>query len=272
MNGIPSLGAFQNGFAHTLASDSAAPVLSGLLRQPGFAVYRNMVMKGCIDALQANFPAVARLTGEEWFRGAAAEYVRKHFPHDARLLLYGEDFPDYLAHFSPAAELAYLPGVARLDRYWIECHASPDDDAQQPDGLLAVAGEALGACVLRPRASARWQWFDGLPVHSIWRVNREQTPISDELAWTGEGALLVRHGGAVHVGHCRQDVLFAKTCIPIHSEFMYWRSGSMLIFQIGVAESFAEANAQRQTLPLGSWDALEITDFLSPPDFLTNRR
>lgn len=45
----------------------------------------------------------------------------------------------------------------------------------------------------------------------------------------------------------------------------------MLIFQIGVAEFFAEANAQMQTLQLCGWDALEITDFLSPPKLLTNR-
>jgi len=31
-------------------------------------------MKGCVDALEANFPAVARLVGKEWFRAAATEY------------------------------------------------------------------------------------------------------------------------------------------------------------------------------------------------------
>jgi hypothetical protein len=33
-------------------------------RQPGFAVYRNTVLKGCIDALQANYPTVHALVGD----------------------------------------------------------------------------------------------------------------------------------------------------------------------------------------------------------------
>ena len=36
-----------------------------LYGQPAFAVYRNTVMKACIDALQANYPAVTRLVSEE---------------------------------------------------------------------------------------------------------------------------------------------------------------------------------------------------------------
>ena len=59
---------FQDGFANALLalepSVDCAPELAYLVAQPGFAVYRNTVMKGCIDALQANYPAVARLVGE----------------------------------------------------------------------------------------------------------------------------------------------------------------------------------------------------------------
>ena len=43
-------------------------------------------MKGCIDALQANYPAVTRLVGEEWFRAAAAVYVRQAPPTNPMLL------------------------------------------------------------------------------------------------------------------------------------------------------------------------------------------
>jgi hypothetical protein len=33
---------------------------------PALAVYRNTVAKGCIDALQANYPAVHTLVGSDW--------------------------------------------------------------------------------------------------------------------------------------------------------------------------------------------------------------
>lgn len=65
---------FRTQFVQALfsAEADAAREIAKLVAQPGFAVYRNTVIKGRIDALQANYPAVARLIGEEWFRAAAA--------------------------------------------------------------------------------------------------------------------------------------------------------------------------------------------------------
>ncbi|MEW6690119.1 MAG: DNA-binding domain-containing protein, partial [Pseudomonadota bacterium] len=83
------LAAFQDAFAAALAADEPRSALPQLGAQPGFAVYRNTVMKGCIDALQANYPAVERLVGEEWFRAAAAVYARAEPPAHASLLDYG---------------------------------------------------------------------------------------------------------------------------------------------------------------------------------------
>ena len=104
-------GAFQQAFAEALFDPSQAvhPAVRALAMQPAFAVYRNTVMKACIDALQANFPTVAQLVGEEWFRAAAALYVTADIPRDGRLLHYGGGFPDFLRGFEPAAELVY-PG------------------------------------------------------------------------------------------------------------------------------------------------------------------
>lgn len=206
MNGM-SLAGFQDSLACALSTDAAVPQLATLMRQPGFSVYRNTVMTGCIDALLANFPAVARLVGEAWFRNAAAVYVRQELPRDARLLFYGGSFPDFLAHFPPASELPYLPDVARLDRFWIECHAARDDDAQNPAELFGLAPDALGAAIVCPRASTRWKWFHDLPIYTIWSANRDATSRCDDLIWRGEGALLVRRGAevrAMEIGaaHC----------------------------------------------------------------------
>ena len=56
------LSTFQDGFSAALLGPPAdAPWLSALESQPGFAVYRNTVLKGCIDALQANYPTVCQL-------------------------------------------------------------------------------------------------------------------------------------------------------------------------------------------------------------------
>ena len=194
---------FQDGFAQALrapdpaAAPGLAPGIAALARQPGFAVYRNTVMKGCIDALQANYPSVARLVGDEWFRAAAAMFARAQLPAQATLLYYGEAFADFLARFEPAAELPYLPGVARLDRCWTEAHAAPDEPALAPAALASLAPEALAAKVLHPHAAARWAWFAGQPVYTIWQRNREATDDEHDIDWRGEGALLARPRGVV---------------------------------------------------------------------------
>ncbi len=192
----PALRAFQDGFVQALtASDAPAdvtPELAALIEQPGFAVYRNTVLKGCIDALQANYPAVDRLVGAQWLRGAAAIYARTQQPSHPTLLDYGADFADFLCTFAPAAELPYLVGVARLDRLWTEAHVAPDEC---PLPASRLAHRNLEHVVLRPHAAARWAWFDELPIFTIWQRNRDAAFDHDsapEIVWCSEGALITR--------------------------------------------------------------------------------
>lgn len=194
-----SLANFQDRFAQALFASEAdvGPDISALAHQPGFAVYRNTVMKGCIDALQANYPAIVRLVGEQWFRAAAAVYVRERRPQDARMLYYGEGFADFLTQFEPAADLPYLAHVARLDRLWTEAHGARDEPALAPAALSGLAPDVLANTVLHPHAAAHWRWFAEQPIYTIWRRNREAPDDDSEIAWQGEGALLVRPHGAV---------------------------------------------------------------------------
>ncbi len=168
---------FQDEFARALlvedcAAAGFAPEIARLAAQPAFAVYRNTVMKGCIDALQANYPSIARLVGEEWFRAAAAIYARSNLPRHPTLADYGADFAGFLAAFAPAADLPYLPGVARLDRFWTEAHTARDEAPLDAAAVARLAPDELARTVLRPHASARWAWFDAQPIVTIWRRNR----------------------------------------------------------------------------------------------------
>lgn len=211
-----SLGSFQEAFVEALYQRSP-PGLQGLTEQAGFSVYRNTVLKGCTDALCDNFPSVERLVGTDWLRGAAAIHAQQTPPKDARLVLYGEDFADFLDAFEPARELPYLADVARLDRLWLEAYTAPQEPALQWSDLAGMTASDLAPCHLQPRASARWRWFDQQPIYSIWRYNREALPLPEELPWHAEGALLVGHAEgvtwqALDVGGCA----FLDACASGH--------------------------------------------------------
>lgn len=210
-----ALGRFQDDFAHALLAvdETAPPAMAALVGQPAFAVYRNTVLKACIDALQANYPAVNRLVGDEWLRAAAAVYARKSLPGLPMLLDYGADFADFLARFEPAAELPYLPGVARLDRCWTETHIAATEDPLDPAAIAQFAEGNFYRLRLQPHAAARWAWCAEVPAYTIWSRNRSDAQDNTEIDWRAEGALLTRprdavtwcaldQAGCVFLDHC----------------------------------------------------------------------
>jgi len=172
--------------------------VAGLAAQPAFAVYRNTVAKGCTDALAANFPAMLRLVGEDWFRAVAVAYARQFPPQDARLLGYGDEgFGAFAQAVPTAAALPYLEGVARLDTLWRAAHVAADAPVLPAGALATLAPQALAACRLVPHPAARWAWFADQPVPGIWMRNRADWSDDGDIAWRGEGVLLTRADGEV---------------------------------------------------------------------------
>jgi len=181
--------------------------VAALVDQPGFTVYRNTVFQGCVDALVANFPAVVRLVGEEWFRAAAAEYVHLSPPTDPRLLQYGEGLPTFLASFEAVKALPYLPSVAHLDGLWIKAHVAAEGGRLSVADFMSWPSDSLERATLCIHPSACWCWFADEPIYTIWRASRERTDVPEPLVWQGEGVLLVRPFGevqwhALSIGAC----------------------------------------------------------------------
>lgn len=201
---------FHEAFAQALFAPGPGPAEPGrLAEQPAFAVYRNTVMKGCIDALQENFPTVERLVGNEWFRTAAALYVSANQPRDGRLLAYGDDgFADFVQALPTARELPYLADVGRMDALFRACAGAADAPVLPAHALAGDAPEALGSRVLRPHAATRWAWFGDAPIASIWLRHRTDGRVDHQpLEWRPEGALFTRPDGAVQA-----QVLSAAGC------------------------------------------------------------
>jgi hypothetical protein len=119
------------------AADHIVP--RGLAPAQRLGIYRNTMLGALANALRLTFPAVHQLVGADFFDGAAQIFARDRAPCSADLNAYGAEFPDFLQTFTPAATLAYLADVARLE--WAVSRAlhAPDADALTMEQLAAVA-------------------------------------------------------------------------------------------------------------------------------------
>jgi hypothetical protein len=139
---MPSLHELQQAVRRSLigTDDRAALpyiVTDGLRPQQRLDVYRNTFGSNLANALHLSFPAVHKLVGAEFFEGAARIFAREHPPRASWLDEFGADFADFLAAFAPAASLAYLADVARLE--WAVNRALHAQDSDPVD-VTALAG------------------------------------------------------------------------------------------------------------------------------------
>ncbi len=189
------------GFSRAILDPDIA-VPSGLVGPDGrpdakrFAVYRNNVVAGLIDVLRAAYPAVRRITGDDFFAAMARIHVAESPPESPVMLDYGRHFPAFVAGFPPAQGLSYLADVARIERAWLEaCHA-PEAAVAEAQSLAAVPPERIPTLRLRLHPSLRIVRSDW-PALTIWRMNvADAEPAPVDLSRT-EIALIARPGAEV---------------------------------------------------------------------------
>jgi len=197
-------------FEATIASfagalvDPSRPAPAATQRRDGrpverrFAVYRNNVAVALIGALEARYPVVQRLVGDDFFRAMAGAFVAAEKPRSPALMLYGDGFPAFVAGFPPAGAIPFLADVARLENAWVEAYHAAEADALGLDALAAIAPDALDALRFRPHPAARLLRFSH-PAASIWAASQgDGEPRAPEV-WSAEAALVARPDADVFV-------------------------------------------------------------------------
>jgi hypothetical protein len=194
----------QGGFAAALLDPSLAvpPDLVGPDGKPSpkrFAVYRNNVVVGLTEALQANFPAVCRLVGEEFFRAMARAFIAVYPPKSPILLDYGMGFAEFIAEFEPAAPLPYLPDVARIERAWTKAYHAREASPLDPGVFAEIPGDRIADLRFAIHPSLRIVQSQ-FPALTIWRMNvADGVPSAVDLESGGEDVLVVRPAADVEV-------------------------------------------------------------------------
>jgi hypothetical protein len=120
-----------------------------------YGVYRNNVTVGLIRALEANFPVVRRLLGEDYFAGFARDFAQNHPPRSPLMFQYGKAFPQVLDNAEDLANFPYLGDIARLEILWRESYHGADAHSLAVDALAAIDPDVLFDCRFKVHPATR---------------------------------------------------------------------------------------------------------------------
>ena len=166
----------------TALMDPAQPVPDGLVDPQGrpvvkrFNVYRNNVASSLTKALEAGFPVIRKLVGDEFFAAMAGVYLRAHPPTSRIMMLYGTQMPAFLARFPPVAHLPYLPDIARLERAIRQSYHAADATPLAPETLAAITPDTFLHARLTFAPSLQIIQSDW-PIHAIWLANTDPSAL-----------------------------------------------------------------------------------------------
>lgn len=156
-----------------------------------FAVYRNNRAVSLIEALEARFAAVRSAVGDEFFKAMAGVFIDEYPPRLPMLHRYGDELPQFLARFAPAADVPYLPDLAQIDADWTRAAFAADVDPLPGEALAAVSPDALALMhvALHPSVAIVISKF---PIATIWAMNSGQLPVAPIDDWQSESVVIAR--------------------------------------------------------------------------------
>ncbi|MDO6483436.1 HvfC/BufC N-terminal domain-containing protein [Shimia thalassica] len=157
-----------------LNSDLPAP--SGLTDGSGqvagkrFDVYRNNVAVSLSEALETAFPVIAKLLGEENFKGISGLFLRQSPPENPMMMHYGAAFPDFLRSFAPLAHLPYLGDVAEVEQAMRRSYHAADSTPLEADVLAHLPADQIENVKFEFAPSAE-VLSSSWPIYDIWAFN-----------------------------------------------------------------------------------------------------
>jgi hypothetical protein len=187
--------ALHEAFAEALA-DPRAP--SPVADARGFAVHRNNRAYGLVEAMRAQFPAVARLMGRDAFADAALAHIRLHPPRSPVMVQIGATFADFIESAGIAQAYRFLPDIARLEYAMAIAQHAADDPILGIEALQRIDANRLVDVCFSLHASA-FVVQSAFPVVTICAENRSESEPAGNIDWRAEDALVTRPAFDVQV-------------------------------------------------------------------------
>lgn len=137
-----------------------------------FNIYRNNRATSLIENLQATYPAVLKLVGDNYFKAVARSFIDIHPPLSPVMFEYGAGFGEYLCSMPTARHIPYVADVAKIEWLRNKTYHSVDATAVQLSDVANLPPDklAIGRLSLHPSVgllSSKWA------AGSIWRATVE---------------------------------------------------------------------------------------------------
>jgi hypothetical protein len=196
----------QRAFVQGALNDSASAAIcaqiigAGIAPERRLAIYRNNAVEGFLKTLQATFPTIVRLSGEDWFRQVGRQYMRRYPSHSGNLHYVGQHFATFLEAELAGSSYEYFADVARLEWAYQEVLVAADHPTFELSALAHVPPADYGALTFSAHPAMRLV-HSLFPVLAIWRANQPDAA-SDERIALDQGSssvLLIRRADHVEL-------------------------------------------------------------------------
>lgn len=180
---MPALRELQLAFVAALFDESQA--VESHVREGGMSagarlgIYQNNLREGFIKALALGFPVIERLSGTDYFRQLALEFLAEHPSRSGNLHHIGEPFAPFLAQKFAGTQFEYFADVAALEWAYEEAQLAADAQALSPDAFATVVPEDYERLTFTFHPACRFVQ-SRFPIVKIWRVNQPES-LSDEV-------------------------------------------------------------------------------------------
>jgi hypothetical protein len=204
---MPSLPELQAAFSRALIERNEHHLVAdwivssgGLDAQARIDIYRNTLLSNYRSALKTAYPVVLALVGEAFFNHACDTYVSEQPSRSGDLNDFGAEFSAFLAGWPPAAQLAYLSDVAKLEWALERVFHAVDAAPLDLQALALVPPEALPNLRFELHPASRIV-CSPYPILRIWQVNQPGFAGSQtvELHAGGDALLVIRRGTTVEL-------------------------------------------------------------------------
>ncbi len=176
--------------------------LSGIQR---LNIYKNNTFITLTEALSKTYSVINNLVGDDFFTYTANEYLKNNQPRPGPIFEFGENFPDFLDQFEPAASLSYLSDVARLEWAWNIAYHAAEENPLSVQNLSSIPNDKLATISFNLHPSCQFITSE-FPIDKIWYANQPNSSIDEITLDDGANILIVRPHESVNIHNLNPSI------------------------------------------------------------------